>query len=135
MSRTTFAMYWNSTKIAISLQYLKKELEVKLIFCMQINIRVCYKLILTLWVLKFPATGYYHNWWAWSSILKVSLQYVKKEVRDGVHFLHAHKHQSFYKLALSFLTEVVTYKHIKPRESDRVYLFRCLNKVSNKLLS
>ena len=30
-------------------------------------------------------------------------QYLRKEVRDGVHFLHADKHQSFYKLALSFL--------------------------------
>ena len=32
----------------------------------------------------------------------ISLQYLKKEVRDEVHFLYADKHQSFYKLALSF---------------------------------
>ena len=35
-----------------------------------------------------------------------SSQYLKKEVKDGVHFLHADEHQSFYKLALLFLMEV-----------------------------
>ena len=35
------------------------------------------------------------------------LQYLEKEVRDGVHFLHVDKHQSFYKLALLFLVEVI----------------------------
>ena len=33
----------------------------------------------------------------------VPLQYPKKGIRDGVHLLHADKHQSFYKLQLSFL--------------------------------
>ena len=32
----------------------------------------------------------------------ISLKYLKKEVRDGVHFLHADKRQSFYKLTSSF---------------------------------
>ena len=43
----------------------------------------------------------------------MSLQYLKKEVRDGVHFLHADKHQSFYKLALSYLMEVAREKLLK----------------------
>ena len=30
----------------------------------------------------------------------ISLQYLKKKVREGVHFLHLDKYQSFYKLAL-----------------------------------
>ena len=30
----------------------------------------------------------------------ISLQYLKKEVREGVYFLHVDKHQSFYELAL-----------------------------------
>ena len=39
-----------NSKFAMSLQYLKKKkLEIKLIFCMQINIKVFYKLISTLW--------------------------------------------------------------------------------------
>ena len=52
----------------------------KLIFCMQINIKVSYKLISTLWVSKISARWYYHYWWALSSIFKVlkvtSLQYL-----------------------------------------------------------
>ena len=32
----------------------------------------------------------------------ISLLYLKNEVRNGVHFLHADKRQNFYKLALLF---------------------------------
>ena len=67
-----------NSKFAMFLQYLKKE-DMKLIFCMQINIKVSHKLISTLWGSKFPR-WYYYYWWAWSSILKVfklrSLQYL-----------------------------------------------------------
>ena len=31
--------------------------------------------------------------------------HLKKEVRDGVHFWHADKRQSFYKLVVPFLVE------------------------------
>ena len=60
-----------NSKFAISSQYLKNNLEMKLIFCMQINIRVSYKLILTLWVSKFLTRSYYYYLWVWGSILKV----------------------------------------------------------------
>ena len=33
---------------------------------------------------------------------EISLQYLNKGVRNGVHFLHADKHWSFYKLVLLF---------------------------------
>ena len=36
------------------------------------------------------------------------LQYLKKVV-DGLHFLNADKHESFYKLALAFLIELARY--------------------------
>ena len=40
----------------------------------------------------------------------ISLQYLKKEVSKGVHFLHADEHQSFYKFGLFFfLMEVARY--------------------------
>ena len=42
-----------------------------------------------------------------SNKFAISLQYLKKEVKDRAHFLHADKHQSLYKSALSFLMEVV----------------------------
>ena len=41
----------------------------------------------------------------------ISLQYLEKELMDGVHFLHADKHLCFYKLALSFLMEVT--RHVQ----------------------
>ena len=46
-----------NNKFAMPLQYLKKEV---LIFCIQINIKVSYKLISTLWASKFPTRCYYH---------------------------------------------------------------------------
>ena len=50
------------------------------------------------------------------SILK-SLQYLRKEVRNAVHFLHAHRNQSLEKLALSFLTETDRYvKNVQNRK-------------------
>ena len=39
----------------------------------------------------------------------ISLQYLKKEIKKGLHFLHADEHQSFYKLGLMFLMEVARY--------------------------
>ena len=42
-------------------------------------------------------------------------QYLKKEVRDGVHFLHANKHQICYKLALLFWMEVA--KHVQSTQN------------------
>ena len=41
-------------KFAMFLQYSKIKLEMQLIFCMQINIKVSYKLISTFWTSKFP---------------------------------------------------------------------------------
>ena len=44
-----------------------------------------------------------------NSKVTMSLQCIKKEVRKGVHFLHADEHQRFYKLGLLFLMEVARY--------------------------
>ena len=41
-----------------------------------------------------------------SNKFAISLQYLKKEVRKEVHFLHTDEHQSLYKLILLFLMEV-----------------------------
>ena len=102
----------------MSLQDLKKEVRMKLIFCIQIKVKASYKLISTLWASKFPTRWYKHYWCALPSILKVTsykfcnfFKISKKEVRDGVHFLYADKHQSFYKVAFSFLMEVV--RHVQ----------------------
>ena len=72
MGMVKYSQNSQNIKFAMSLQY-------KLIFCMQINIKVSYKLISTLWTSKFATRWYCHYWWVWLSILKLlkvtSLQY------------------------------------------------------------
>ena len=83
--------------------------------------------------LSFPTSWYQHfdiviNDGHNCQILKVtSLQYLKKEVRDGVHFLHAGKHQSFHKLALLFLMEKA--RHVQSNQNRKLVIFlQYLNK-------
>ena len=66
-----------------------------------LDIQVCYKMILSLLmgVIKYSQSTQ-------SNKFAISFKHLKKEVRDGVHLLHADKRQSFYKLALLFLMEV-----------------------------
>ena len=47
----------------------------------------------------------------------ISLQYLKKEVSNGVHFLHADKYQSFKKLALLVLMEVA--RHVQSAQNRK----------------
>ena len=55
----------------------------------------------------------------------------KKEVWNGVHFFHADKHQSFYKLALSFLIE----GHVKSTQNRKSLIFlQYMNKEVLQLL-
>ena len=105
------------SKSVMSLKYLKKEV-MKLIFCMSINTKVFYKLTSTLWASKSlkgsPIIIDGHDQACSKSqsnkfcnIFTIS----HKEVTNGIHFLHAEKHQSFYKLALSFSMEVA--RHVQ----------------------
>ena len=67
-----------------------------------------------------------------SAKFSISLQYLKKDVNNGVHFLHADK-QSFYKLASLFLVEVVG--HIQSTQNRKLVIFlQYLKKKSSKLL-
>ena len=47
--------------------------------------------------------------------------YLKKEVTDGVHFLHADKLQSFFELALLFLMEVV--RHVQSIQNRKLVIY------------
>ena len=60
-----------------------------------LGVKVFYKLILSLLMVM---TQHFQS----TQINKfaISLQYLKKEVREGVHFLHLVKHQSSYKMVL-----------------------------------
>ena len=91
-------------------KYLKKEVRDEVDFLhadkhqsfLQVNfntfgIKISYKVILSLLMNLIK-----HSQSTQSNKFGKSLQYLKNKVRDGVHFLHLHKHQSFYKLALLF---------------------------------
>ena len=60
----------------------KKNLQIKLIFCMLINIEVFYKLISTLWASNFPTRWYYHYGWTMikhsQSLKATNMQYLYK---------------------------------------------------------
>ena len=57
----------------------------------------------------------------------ISLQHPKKDVRNGGHFGHEDKRQSFYKLVLSFLMEVA--RHVQNTQNRKlVIFFQCIKK-------
>ena len=57
-----------------------------------------------------------------SNKFAISLQYLKKQVRDEFHFLHADKHESLYKLPLSFLMEVARLVETTPNRKLVIFL-------------
>ena len=61
-----------------------------------------------------------------SNKFAIYLQYLKKEFRKGVHFLHADEHQSFYKLGLLFLMEVARYVQSTQNKEFGIVLQRVL---------
>ena len=58
-----------------------------------------------------------HSQSSQNSNFATSLQYLKKEVRNGVHFLHA----EVDKLALSFLMEVA--RHVQSTQNRKLVIF------------
>ena len=90
-------------KFAMSLQYLQKQVRDEVdflhadkhqsflqVYFNTLGIRVYYKLILSLLMgmIKYSQSTQINKF-------AISLQCLKKEVRDEVHFLHLDKHQSF----------------------------------------
>ena len=70
----------------------------------------------------------------------IFLQYLKKEVRCGVHFLHADKHQSVYKLMIIFiifkriLIAFVTENYFKNGRVEKKYYILIFDYVSMVLV-
>ena len=81
-----------------------------------LSIKVSYKVILSL---LMGMIQYSQN--TRRNKFAISLQYLKKEVRNRVHFLHADKHQSFYKFTLSFSAEVA--RHIQSIQNRKLVMF------------
>ena len=69
-----------------------------------------------------------HSEGSQSNKFAISLQYLKKEVRSGVHFLHTDK--SFYKLESSLLMEVP--RHAQSTQNSKLPKF--LQYIKKKLL-
>ena len=112
----------------MSLQYLEKEDRDEVDFLNAdkhhsflqdgfntLGIKVSYKVILSLLMGMIM-----HSQNTQSNKFALSLHYLKKEVRNEVHFLHADKHQSFYKLAL-FLMEVA--RHVQSNQNGKLVIF------------
>ena len=57
-----------------------------------------------------------------NSKVAMSLQYLKKELRDEVDFLHGDKHQSFNKLESSFLMEVAKFVESTQNRNSVIFL-------------
>ena len=70
-----------------------------------LGIKFFYKVMLSLMGMIKHSQSFQSNKFA------ISLQYLRREVRGGVHFFHSDKYQSFSKAALSFLIEVA--KHVQ----------------------
>ena len=56
-----------------------------------------------------------------SSNFAISLQHLKKEIKNGGHFWLADKRQSFYKFVLSFLAEMA--KHVQNTQNGKLVIF------------
>ena len=123
------AQITQNNKFAISLPYLKKEFSDEVDFLhldkhqsfLQVDfnnliIKISYKVILPLLMGMIK-----HSQSTQSNMFAISLQYLKIEVRNGVHFLHADKHQSFCKMALSFLMEVA--RHVQSTQNRNLIMF------------
>ena len=90
MEMVKHSQSFQNSKFAMSLKYLKKRLKMKLIFCMQINIKVFCKFISTLWASKFPTRLILsllmdmikHSQITQSNKFAITLQHLKKEVRN-----------------------------------------------------
>ena len=109
----------------MSLQYLKKQVRYEVDFLhadkhqsfLQVyfnilDIKISYKVILSLFMgmIKYS-----------QRTQSKSLQYLKKEVKDGIHFLYPDKYKSFCKMALLSLMEVA--RHVQSTQNSCYLLF------------
>ena len=90
---TRHAQGTQSKKFAYLCNISKKAWGLKLIFCLQINTKVFYKMIVSLWVCVTRHAQSIQN-----KNFAISLQYLKKNVKDEVIFLPADKRQKFLQI-------------------------------------
>ena len=135
MGMVKYSQNSRNSKFAMFLQYLKKDFlhADKHQSFLQVDfstlvIKVSFKVILSLLMGMIK-----HSQSTQSNMFVIILQYLKKEVRNGVHFVHADKHQSFDKLALLFLMEAT--RHVQSTQNRKLVKFlQCIKKKVLQLL-
>ena len=95
---TSFLFLWN---------IIRKKWLMKLRFYMQVKMKIIYKLIL--WFLMGMVK---HSQSSLNCKFAMSLQYLEKDVREEVDFLHADKHQNSQQVGLKILSIKFFYKGI-----------------------
>ena len=138
MGMVKHSQSFQNSKLAMLLQYLKEGVRDELDFLytgkhqrfLQVDfstlvIKVSYKVILSLLIGMIK-----HSQRTQSNKFVIFLQYLTKEVRNGVHFLHADKHQSFDKLALLYLMEAT--RHVSSTQNRKLVKF--LQYIKEKVL-
>ena len=110
MGMVKHSQSFQNIKFAMSLENLQKQVRDEFFFFFlhadkhqsvlkvyfnTLGVKVSYKLILFLLMDMIK-----HSQSTQINKFAISVQYLKKEVREGVHFLHLDKHQSLYKLTL-----------------------------------
>ena len=81
-----------------------------------LGIKVSYKVMLSLLMGMLN-----HLQSTQSNKFAISVQYPKEKIKDGIHFLHADKHQSFYKLASLFLMGMA--RHVQITQNRKLVIF------------
>ena len=95
----------------------------KLIFYLQINTKIFYKLIISLWVCMTRHTQSIQN-----NNFIISLQYLKERVKDGVHFSLLIIVKRFFKAMLSFFLCVWPDMPKLPKTKSLLFLCNILKK-------
>ena len=95
---TSHAQSTQNKKLSYLCNIFRKTGGMKLIFYLQISMKVLYKLIVSLWecVARHPESIQNNNF-------AISLQYLKENMKDGVEFLSADKHQRFVRIGIIIL--------------------------------
>ena len=96
----------------------------KLIFCVQINIKGFFKLILS-----FSESVARHAKITQNNKFAISLQYLLKEMSDKVDFLYADKHENLLQIDTMILMGMI--KHSQSTQSNKFAIsLQCLKKKS-----
>ena len=101
----------------------RKAREMKSMFCLQVNTKVFYKLIVSLWVCIVRHVQSTQN-----NKFTISLQYLKEIIKDEVDFLSADKRQRFFKVILSLYACVWPGMAKLPKITSLLFLWNIFRK-------